>query len=513
MSVKALVVGVSDYTSIGEQNLEFCKNDIDNASESLIKGLSVKPTNILKMGENRIVRIESIINALENFNSGDENEDTFIFYFSGHGGIDSDGKHILAFSDGYLKTENLIELMNNMNAKNKLIILDTCHSGHFEIDSLPEMRYESSINDFLGKGYAVLASSASDQFSYNYPEKKISLFTSFFSDAITARLLLKKGNKSLDDIKNLLFQYMKIWNKKNPEYAQNPIFRSKLGGTILFSVEQYMPYKSNNYYLDQDKYRIYQVDSIHTGSAKRYVVKVILKDLETLEGIAKAHKEIVNIVKDLGIYSNENTERHWKGKLTNNIFCHYGKNEDDIINSNFFCKTIWVDATQDKEWWYRSSEKSRVISDVYFEINPSYETLNEFYENHTSEVDVLIKQTKKIMTNMINLAEEMIKNFNELSNGSLTEKQFIEESERISPKITKLFFQEFNLDLSPKEIKEWSSACAALAGTIHDFTLFYGEHGLKNRTYDNRIKCMNITKSRYYEDLEKLREEEKKIDN
>lgn len=67
------------------------------------------------------------------------------------------------------------------------------------------------------------------------------------------------------------------------------------------------------------------------------------------------------------------------------------------------------------------------------------------------------------------------------------------------------------MDLPTKKLKDWSSACTALSATIHDFTLFYGEHALKNRTDDNRIACMKLTKTKYYSDLERLKEEEEKI--
>lgn len=180
------------------------------------------------------------------------------------------------------------------------MIFDTCRSGHFKINSLPEVDYESSLKEFIGTGYAVLASSSANQFSYNYPDskKQLSLFTSFLNDALTARVLLKEGKKSLDDIINLLFQYMKIWNLKYPKDVQTPIFRSKLGGTIFFSWKIYT-LRIKQLFLEKEKYRIYKVEPIHTARAKRYVVKVILKDLLTLEEISKVHKEIVSIIKIL----------------------------------------------------------------------------------------------------------------------------------------------------------------------------------------------------------------------
>ena len=151
------------------------------------------------------------------------------------------------------------------------------------------------------------------------------------------------------------------------------------------------------------------------------------------------------------------------------------------------------------------------MNDVYFDINSNYEALNKFYAAHTADDTYLIQQTRDIIINMINLAEMLIKSFDELLNKEATEKEFIEEFEKISPKITDYYFKESNLDLPTKKLKDWSSACTGLSGTIYDFTLFYGEHSLKNRTYDNRIACMKMTKNQYYKDLEKLKEEEEKI--
>lgn len=54
--IYALVVGVSNYDLVGAQNLGFCKNDIKYFSEALVKGLSVKKEQIVKLGENDVVK-------------------------------------------------------------------------------------------------------------------------------------------------------------------------------------------------------------------------------------------------------------------------------------------------------------------------------------------------------------------------------------------------------------------------------------------------------------------------
>lgn len=155
----------------------------------------------------------------------------------------------MLLSDGYANTQNIIDELSSVQAQNKIIILDSCMSGNFSITHTSDFPKSMSLEDFVSKGYVVLSSCNDKQYSYGHPQKPMSLFT--------------------------------IWNKNNPSYHQNPIFRSDLGGTIFFSVQNYVPYQIKSFYEESDKYIIYSVDPIHNGIAKRYVVEIILKELFT----------------------------------------------------------------------------------------------------------------------------------------------------------------------------------------------------------------------------------------
>lgn len=244
---------------------------------------------------------------------------------------------------------------------------------------------------------------------------------------------------------------------------------------------------------------------MHTGSAKRYSVQVILKEPFSFDEIAVINYEIIEKIKNVEVYENSKSEIKWTGRSANIISCYFGRDESDIINANYLCPTTWVDETQNKSHWYGLNNNCEVIGNIHFRIHDYYSMLRIFNQENTGEKEQLVNQTKKIMSELIELAEKTIALYNELLNGTMSEQEVIVAMKPIIPLITRGYFALGDLDIPPKEIKDWFQRCSNLAATIHDFTLFYNQQYVSSRTPQNRRDCMNITVKRYYEELEKLR--------
>ena len=78
------------------------------------------------------------------------------------------------------------------------------------------------------------------------------------------------------------------------------------------------------------------------------------------------------------------------------------------------------------------------------------------------------------MSQLITLAEKAIALYNELKNDSITEMEMFERMDILIPEIEKAYYEETQLGIAP-ELHDWQQRCSALAGTIHDFTLFYNK--------------------------------------
>jgi hypothetical protein len=503
-TIRALIVGVSDYSAMRQNNLPFCNNDIYAIATAFVRGLKVDTAHIITCGISGTVLGSETIHALQQLSVVAEMDDTLLVYFSGHGGTLTDG-HNLLLSDMPLKTQNLITYLEAISAKNKILFLDCCMSGDFSIGNTATFNINETADEFAGKGYAVLASSNATQYSYGHPDRPISLFTSFLCEALTNTSLIREGKKSLYDISKLLSLFLEIWNKNNPTKNQSPIYRANIGGTIFFEVQDYQPYIVGSFFEETEQYIIYAVEPTHSSIAKRYSAKIILKKPLSFLEISQLNHEIVEKVKVQDIYQNEKQSQRWRGQAANLVFCYFGLDETDIINTNYLCHTTWADDTQDKKWWYRAGENCEVINNIHFNVHSYYQSLKVFTEEHTGSREKLIADTRAILSRMITLAEQVIALYNEFLNGTKSEDEFADDMKGVVPEIDKLYFAEGNLDIPPDDLKDWCQHYTGIAATIHDFTLFYNSQCFAKRTPENRKACMDLSIKQYYKELEKLK--------
>lgn len=63
--------------------------------------------------------------------------------------------------------------------------------------------------------------------------------------------------------------------------------------------------------------------------------------------------EIVDYTKKQEVYNHDLSEKKFAGLPANIVWIYFGRDEDDMINSNFICHTTWVDESQDKTRWYK----------------------------------------------------------------------------------------------------------------------------------------------------------------
>ena len=178
--------------------------------------------------------------------------DIALFYFAGHGHIEATGGYLLATDsrrgDEGLSLSEVLTVANRSPARNKIIILDSCHSG---IAGTPPAAGELAS---LSEGLTILTASAADQ--YATEENGRGVFTTLLVDALHGGAANLTGDITPGSIYAHVDQSLGAWE-------QRPIFKTNVRQFVslrkvnppislddLRRITEFFPQRSFEYKLD-----------------------------------------------------------------------------------------------------------------------------------------------------------------------------------------------------------------------------------------------------------------------
>ena len=218
---KALVVGIDYYKSI--RSLRGCVNDANRVDEVLAR----HDDGSLNFGTNLLVATDSqsaiergdLKNKVKELFSDDS--DVALFYFSGHGFLESTGGYLITSEcskgdEGFAMNE-LLTIANNSPAQNKIIIIDSCHSGQF---GTPDSQDDKAT---IKEGVVILTASTADQ--YALEEKGSGVFTSLLVDALQGGAANLVGDVTPGSVYAHIDQSLGPWE-------QRPVFKTNVKNFI-----------------------------------------------------------------------------------------------------------------------------------------------------------------------------------------------------------------------------------------------------------------------------------------
>jgi hypothetical protein len=212
---KALVVGINSYK---QSPLLGCVNDA-NAIATLLEshgdGSPNFSVHLLTCAENEITR-PFLRNAIEELFATDS--DMALLFFAGHGYIKSTGGYLVTVDaqkyDEGVPMDDVLNIANQSQAKNRVIILDCCHSGAMGSPSLI-----SGAIAQLAEGLSVLTASRDKESSLEV--NGAGVFTSLLVDALQGGAADLRGNITPGSLYAYVDEALGAWD-------QRPIFKTNV---------------------------------------------------------------------------------------------------------------------------------------------------------------------------------------------------------------------------------------------------------------------------------------------
>lgn len=215
---KALVVGIDYYASVS--HLHGCVNDAYSVKAVIERHADGAVNFSVKLltgtgPADTVSRLE-LKDAVKDLFAGDA--ETALFYFAGHGFAEVTGGYLITSEcksgDDGLSLNDVLVLANGSAARNKVIVLDSCHSG-IAGTSANHKAYSAE----LAEGITILTASTAEQYA---SEKNGSgVFTSLFVDALSGSAANLVGDVTPGSVYAHIDQSLGPWE-------QRPVFKTNV---------------------------------------------------------------------------------------------------------------------------------------------------------------------------------------------------------------------------------------------------------------------------------------------
>ncbi|MBT0567826.1 caspase family protein [Williamsia sp. CHRR-6] len=215
---KALIIGIDHYDKI--QSLSGAVNDAHSVKAALERHADgtlnfAQPRLMTATGPGAAVSRTELREAVQELFKDDA--EISLLYFSGHGYIDGAGGYLCASDcasghDG-LSLNEVLTFANSSPAKNKVIILDSCHSGVAGTNPVAEQVAE------IKEGVTILTASTAEQYAMESGGSGV--FTSLLVDALNGAAANLVGDVTPGSVYAHIDQSLGPW-------AQRPVFKTNI---------------------------------------------------------------------------------------------------------------------------------------------------------------------------------------------------------------------------------------------------------------------------------------------
>ena len=209
---KALVVGIDDYPSCP---LSGCCNDSE-AIKDLLSNHGNGDPNFSVWKKDNVMTKGELRGLIEKCFEGDA--DVALFYYSGHGHIDSVGGYLVTpdFSrnDYGVSLQEILTIANNSKCKERIIILDSCYSGF--MGSINTTGQDTAV---IKEGVTIMTASRNNQTSIEVNGHGV--FTTLLMEALKGGAADVTGHISIAGVYAFIDKALGPWE-------QRPIFKTNV---------------------------------------------------------------------------------------------------------------------------------------------------------------------------------------------------------------------------------------------------------------------------------------------
>ena len=508
--IRGLFCGVSEYR--GANTLPFCKNDVESLKSVLVEKFMVDDEDIEIIAKEGEIDNDEYIQQLSKFSGECDRDDLAILYFSGHASISSEGYNYLCVTNTFneytgVYIDALIDIFSKSRAKSKLVILDCCHADNKHETKQQVYNADKMIEDLYQAGISIFYSCEKEQTSNPYYGGQISAFTQFLCDALSYKGIYRDGGLYFYDIKLLVERYAEVWNSKNKETIQTPIFRTNMIGTIIFPLRKcYVKEEQKRYEIHTKNFSIIdlrqEIKTINAEYEKTFAAKIVA-NVDIRNDVLEFVDEVSTTIRKIKLPANTPKQKMTEHQEVDVVRLSIGNDMLDAEEAYWEYSAVW-ESNKEFRWGNKLGNKKVRSGNITYAKQENYEQLrhnrlayvypdNELREFCNQNIDVLVKKT-----------ELVISEFRNYENEDSSFEQVQKMAKNIAVELDEVYDKSFNayFSLPGSELKEFSDLSYNLAVLLKEMLWLL----TLEKSEESLIANYKIKLAEYYEKLNRWNE-------
>lgn len=484
----ALLIAFDEYERLG--NLPSAESDLVAIKETCKEKFQVDDEH-MEIAPRKLDS-DFILPIVDRFCRDNSGIDSFIFYYSGHGGVLDNGsgqeEFALYGTDG--RPLLLSYVLRRLTAafSHGLIMLDSCHSGSVSIDA--------SSFDFLNQtsnGFTVIASSDVHEPAYASSVGCPSVFTGVLKMAFDAIVCRNVPYFPVSGVIDAVNAGIGFCNERNPARAMHPVCINKYACDGAFPTGA-KPYGNASPFEFEHSGFHFAVSNMNSHDYRRVRAAVLPNgstenELAETLSILKSHAVIERICRH-SIYENDKQKGLLSNKRLSYILFEIFPDEIDMRVHNPKWLVHWANTSAP----YIDLCRNPYLVDgpLKVEYCEAHQSLRRGYEENNSDNVALARKLSAVYTKLRFLMEELGSAFDLVVNGKLSELDFAEKCRQLQKMIDKVSDESCDLPYSSdSDVLESDVAhLMGMAGALANISRVCSSSEWRGKTRNERLSCI-----------------------
>jgi len=348
---------------------------------------------------------------------------------------------------------------------------------------------------------------------------------SWFKEKNDKRVIFRDDNDHLDYWLNHSLPVLVVLYNPSEEVAywqivnDDTVIMTGKGWKLEVPFTQKLTKESKNYFEElvgkpiktKGKYSILSLRDVSHGSVKRYSANVLVPESFTRLKIIETVQEVTNSLKNSEYYGNDLTKQRFKKQTAQAIFLFIYPTLEDVRQSNWVCKSLWIDKHLPSDLAPNPIEGKDIGNNITISWSDTYQAMQELREQYTLTKEDFLAHMEAVRNPVTTIVEGLIKLTRRYEIGELNHEAYLKEMTKAELRVTELYIQVTDIGLAPLECEELSNCFQSIMAYAHNIVLPFSKKGLKTWMENNRRYLVRKAIEDYQKKLPCLKYELEKI--